>query len=97
MASFRMQKTYDSKSDQEVYEAALKAFPIAGFEVWKKRELARLVLGKGEEDGKEFRSNIIVNMVDASATITAESDDLPESVLQSIVEKIGTELDHLLV
>ena len=96
MASVQNKKKYEGKSDSEVYEAALQAIPNAGLKVWKKRELARLVLGQGTVDGQEVRCNIVVSMVDGSVTISAESDDLSEDTLQQVAEKLGTELDKLL-
>lgn len=96
MASVQLKQIYENKSDQEVYEAALQAIPNAGLSVWKKRELARLVLAVGEQDGQEVRCNIVVSMVDGSVTVSAESDDLGEDVLNQIAQKLVGELDKLL-
>jgi hypothetical protein len=96
MASVQTKKTYGSSSDSEVFEAAKKAIVNAGYEVWKTRDLAKLVLGIGKEEGQEVRLNVVVSMFDGSATISAESDDLQESVLQRVVEKIDVELEKLL-
>jgi hypothetical protein len=96
MASVQLKKAYEGKSDNEVYEAALKAIPNAGLTVWKKRELARLVLGTGNVDGQEVRCNIVVSMLDGSVTVSAEADDLPEEKLTQTAEKLLAELDKLL-
>jgi len=96
MASVQIKKNYENKSDQEVYEASLQAIPNAGLKIWKKRELARLVLGIGEHAGQEVRCNVVVSMVDGSVTTSAEADGLEESVLRQIAERILTELDKLL-
>ncbi len=97
MASVQIKNTFDDKSDSEVFEAAKQAIVNAGYEVWKTRDLARLVMGTGTEDGQEVRLNVVVNMLDASATISAESDDLDESVLNKVVEKVNKELEKLLL
>ena len=96
MASVQLKKSYEGKSDGEVYEAAKKAIANAGFSVWKTRELARLVLGTGTYEGKEVRLNVVVSMIDGSATASAESDDLNEKALTPIPEKIHEELGKLL-
>jgi hypothetical protein len=96
MASVQIKKSYENKSDKEVYEAALLAIPNAGLSVWKKRELARLVLGTGNIDGQEIRCNIVVSMVDGSVTISAEADNLGEDALKQIADNLGSELDKLM-
>lgn len=97
MATVQIKKTYGDKSDGEIYEAAIQAIANAGYTVWKKRELARLVLGTGKQDGQEVRMNVVVNMVDNSATISAESDDLDKKALESVAEKIHLEMEKLLL
>ncbi|MBM3136760.1 MAG: hypothetical protein FJZ98_01075 [Chloroflexi bacterium] len=96
MASVQLKNSYGDKSDSEVFEAAKQAIVNAGYEVWKTRELAKLVLGTGTEDGQEVRLNVVVSMVDASATISAESDDLDEAVLNGVTQKVDAELQKLL-
>jgi len=96
MASVQLQKSFEGKSDSEVYEAAKKAIVNAGFSVWKTRDLARLVLGTGTYKGKEVRINVVVSMFNGSATASAESDDLDEKELAPIPEKIQGELAKLL-
>ncbi len=96
MASIQLKRSYEGKSDGEVYEAAKKAIVNAGFKVWKTRELARLVLGTGIYEGKEVRLNVVVSMIDGSATASAESDELDEKALAPIPEKVHEELTKLL-
>jgi hypothetical protein len=96
MASVQLHKEYEGKSDSEVFEAAKKAIVNAGFSVWKTRDLARLVLGTGTYEGKEVRLNVVVSMMDGSATASAESDELDEKALTPIPEKLHQELAKLL-
>jgi hypothetical protein len=96
MASVQLKNSYGDKSDSEVFEAAKQAIVDAGYEVWKIRDLAKLVLGTGTEDGQEVRLNVVVSMVDSSATISAESDDLEEAALNRVTEKVDAELQKLL-
>lgn len=96
MASVQIKNTYGDKSDSEVFDAAKQAIVNAGYEVWKTRDLAKLVLGTGKENGQEVRLNVVVSMVDGSATISAEGDDLDETALNPVVEKVHAELVKLL-
>lgn len=96
MASVQLKQTFEGKSSTEVYEAALQAIPGTGFIVWKTRELAKLVLGKGSHLGQEVRCNVMVSMLDGSATVTAEGEELDEGQLAPLAEKILEELAHLL-
>ena len=93
MSSAQEKFIFQGKSDSEIFEAALKAVPLAGLEVWKKRELARLVLAQGNVDGAEVRCNIAVSMVDGSTTISAESEDHSEEKLRAIIAEIKLKLD----
>jgi len=96
MTSVQNKRQYEGKSDQEIYEAAVQAIPNAGMQVWKRRDIARLVMGIGEAEGQEVRFNVVVSMVDASATISAEADSLDNSALNSITERLIAEMDKLL-
>ena len=96
MASIQDKFNFAGKNDKEVYTAALEAIPLAGLNVWKKRELARLVLAQGMVEGEEVRCNIAVSMVDGSTTISAESDHLTEDQLKPIIVKLKASLDQVL-
>lgn len=96
MASVQIKKTFEGKTDSEVYKAALKAIPNAGLSVWKKRELARLVMGTGKVDEKEVRCNIAVSMVDGSVTASVEGEDLDEDAVKKVADSLLEELGKLL-
>lgn len=96
MASVQIKNSYGNKTDSEVFEAAKQAIVDAGYKIWKTRDLAKLVLGTGMENGQEVRLNVVVSMVDSSATISAESDDLEEAALNHVTKKVHTELQKLL-
>ena len=96
MASIQEKLQFSGKTDKEIYYAAIQAVPKAGLEVWKTRELARLVLAHGEYKGEQVRCNIVTNMVDGSTIITAESDGLDEIALTLILSRLQKELKALL-
>ena len=92
MASIQSKIKFENKSEKEIYEAAILAVPQAGLKVWKTRELALLVIAHGEVDGMEVRCNIVVSMVDKSTIITADSDDLEEKTLNTILARLEDSL-----
>ncbi|BBB46866.1 hypothetical protein [Pelolinea submarina] len=96
MASVQIKNSFAGKGDSEVYEAALQAIPNAGLSVWKKRDLARLVMGTGDVDGNEVRCNIAVSMVDGSVTVSVEGEDLDEATAQKTADSLMSELGKLL-
>jgi len=96
MATVQIKNSFAGKGDSEVYAAALQAIPNAGLNVWKKRELARLVMGMGKVDDKEVRCNIAVSMVDGSVTVSVEGDDLDEAATQKVADSLMSELSQLL-
>ena len=96
MASIQEKVQFNGKTNKEIYDAAIQAVPQAGLEIWKKRELARLVLAHGEYKGEQVRCNIVISMVDGSTTITAESGGLDEKALTNILSRLQVELKALL-
>ena len=93
MASIEEKITFSGKNDGEIFKAAIASVSKVGLEVWKTREIARLVLAKGIVNGEEVRCNIVVSMVDNSTTITAESDGLDESALGKVVGDMKSALE----
>jgi hypothetical protein len=85
MASIEEKIQFSGKSDQLVYEAAVSAVPQVGLEIWKTREIARLIMAKGIYNEKKVRCNIVISMVDSSTTITVESDDLGENAMAHVL------------
>ena len=96
MASIQNKQIYAGKSSQEIYEAAVQSIPNAGYKVWKRRDIARLVMGVGDVDGQEARFNIAVSMADDSVTTSVEAESLSEESLQEIAGKLASEMDKLL-
>ena len=96
MASIQNKNSYEGKSGQEVYEAAIQAITNAGYKVWKRRDIARLVMGVGQVEGQEVRFNMAVSMVDNSVTTSVEADSLSDESLQAIAQKLTAEMGKLL-
>ena len=96
MASIQINKIFENKSDSEIYEAAIAAIPNAGLKVWKRRDIAHLVMGVGDLDGQEIRCNIAVSMIDSSVTISVDADEIGEDKLNDTAEKLAVEMSKLL-
>ena len=96
MASIQRNIKYSWKTDKEIYNAAIQAAPQADLEIWKTRELARLVLAHDENKGEQVCCNIVTSMGNGSITITTESDGLIDKALILILSRLQKELMALL-
>jgi len=96
MASIQENLNITGKSEMDVYSAALETIPMAGLEIWKTREVARLVLGQGFIDDGPLRYNIAVGMVDASTAISAESKNLTKEKFMPLINKQKISFDKSL-
>ena len=90
-----IKREYPGKDDAELYKAALRALPNAGYEIWKTRELLTLMSGKGFYKEKQVFCEILVDMHGTKVSITARAQSLEEKDLHVIAESIGTELDKI--
>ena len=86
-----IQKTYpiQGKSPVDCYAAALTAYPQAGFEIWKKRELAYMLLAKCKGKSGQIDSNLIARFGRPTQfVLTVSAEDLSETELQPYFDKI---------
>lgn len=95
--SISIKRKYPGKTDTDIYEAALKCFPNMNFEVWKKRELNKMVVGKGNYNGEIVYCDVLSGFLGESATLSIRSETLEESDLQKVAETLERELNKLLV
>jgi hypothetical protein len=90
MAQLQVTRSYPNEGKQ-CFEAARAGFPKAGFEIWKVRELAYLVIANRQVDGHTVTANIIVfGSEPADVTLSLSSDHHTEAQLQELVEPIFT-------
>jgi hypothetical protein len=86
-----VQKTYPipGKSTADCYEAALEAYPKAGFEIWKKRELAYMLMAKCSGKDGQIDSNLMARFGSPTQIVLIVSaENLPEADLQPYLDKI---------
>ena len=91
MASIEQELHFPGKTPQELYKAALEAYPKAGFKIWKTRELAYLVMANTTNGNVTINSNIIARY-NAPAVLNLSSEELDENALKPHAEKIVSEI-----
>jgi len=65
----------------------LDILPALGFDIWKTREIANLILARKKMRNHNMRCNIMFNF-NNTANITLESDQVNETELESLAEEI---------
>jgi hypothetical protein len=95
MAKIQESKKLPGKSADDVYQAVLQAAPLAGLEVWKRRDIAWLAMIKHEAAGAGIDGSVSVRP-GADLTISLSSDDLAETDLRSRAETIFGEVVRIL-
>jgi len=95
MAKIRMKKSYDGKSPDDCFEAAKIAFPNAGFEIFKTRDIAWLVMAHRQENNNLIEATIGARppAVCTNVTLSISCVDFDKDALQAHADKIFSELD----
>jgi hypothetical protein len=97
MATVEQKGEISGKSATDVYEASLKAFAEAGFEVWKKRPMGWLSLAKKTVAGVEVAANLSARPTQPpSFTLTLDAEGLAQDRLQELAKEILTHLEETL-
>ncbi|MGD0707374.1 MAG: hypothetical protein ABSA51_02855 [Anaerolineaceae bacterium] len=97
MASVEVKKTFEGKSTSDLYDAGLKALPKAGFELWKQRPLAYLVMSKRVENGNQIDCNFMVHMgFPVNVSVTLGCDALSEDDLRPWADKVFAAVQEVL-
>jgi len=98
MTKIRMEKSYDGKSPDDCLEAAKIAFPNAGFEIFKKRDIAWLVIAHRQENNSLIEANIGARppAVCANVTLSINCDDIDRNTLQQKIDNILSEFEKVL-
>jgi hypothetical protein len=96
MANITENVMMPGKSTSDVFEAAKKALPKAGFEVWKLRDIAWMVLAKGKINDIPADGNVMAfpgGMVNVSVGAEGVSDaDLhaaAKNIIAALKEILG--------
>jgi len=75
------------KSNSDIFEAAKVALPKAGFEIWKLRDIAWMVLAKGKVNDVDADANVMARP-GGSVAITVGAEGVSEADLRAAAQKI---------
>lgn len=75
------------KSTSDIFEAAKVALPKAGFEVWKLRDIAWMVLGKGKINEIPADGNVMA-MPGGLVNVSVGAEGVSEAELRAAAQKI---------
>jgi hypothetical protein len=97
MASVEVKKTFEGKSASDLYDLGLEALKKAGFEIWKERQLAYLIMSKRVENGQQIDCNYMAHMgFPVSVSVTLGCEALTEDELRPWADKVFAALQELL-
>lgn len=97
MAKIQQIRSIEGKSANDCYNAGLKAYPAAGFTVWKERSLAWLLMAKKKDKGVDVDSNLSARPTSpAQVTLGLSSDAHSEEELSAMAEQIFAALQQVL-
>jgi hypothetical protein len=82
---------------QDCYEAVQKALTSSGFQIWKTREIAYLVIANKEEAGKTVAATaMVMGSQPAAVTLSLDGEGLLAEALNQFGEEIFSELEKVL-
>ena len=89
MAKVEIKRPYPGKGTGECYEACLRMAAKAGYQVFKKREIASLVICNGTLDGRPVSLSAMVPFGSPTAVmLSLSSEAAGEDVLDAEAERL---------
>jgi hypothetical protein len=95
MAKIQKTHSYTGKSTGDVYQAILKAAPQAGLEIWKRRDIAWLVMVRSGSGSEAIDGNLSVRP-GAQVTVSLASAGLSEADLLARSEIVFSEISRII-
>ncbi|HTX79057.1 MAG TPA: hypothetical protein VMC62_05290 [Longilinea sp.] len=97
MATVELDKAFEGKPPGNLYDAALKALPKMGFNIWRKFPLGNVLMSKQMVGGKQVDCSFIAHLGSPlTVSITVKSDGLGETELRPWAEKVMAALEESL-
>lgn len=98
MQKIRLEKTFSGKSPDDCFNAAPTAFKNVGFEIFKVREIAWLVMAHRKENGCLIEASIGARPPGncTQVVISVNSAEISKEVLQTHADNIVLELEKLI-
>lgn len=88
MAKFTHADEVENASAEKIYQASIRAFEAAGFEVWKQRPLAWLSLARCNTDGTEVSANLAARpTIPVSYTLALSGEGISEEALEALADR----------
>jgi hypothetical protein len=88
MAKLEVRRYFAGKSANECYQAILRAVEKAGYAIFKKREIAFLVLCDGSLDNSAININLMVPFGSPTAvTMNISGENIPEDRLSAEADR----------
>ncbi len=94
MAKIQETRTYAGKSVGDVYQAALKAVPLAGLQIWKRRDIAWLTMVRCGSGNETVDGNVSARP-GAYVTVSLSSVGAGEADLRERAEQIFAEISRI--
>lgn len=97
MASIEILRSFEGKTQSELFEVGLKVLPKVGCEIFKSRPIAYLIISKYKEAGKISDMNFMVRFgMPPQVSLSLASDDFPEKDLNTIADRTFSALEEAL-
>lgn len=93
MAKIEETLPVSDRSPSEIYDAAKAAYPKAGWQIWKERQIAWLLLAKRNEGGVEMDSNVSARYGSpAQMTVIVSCDHMDEGQIRPLFDRLLAEI-----
>ena len=87
MPRYEETRTYGARTSADCFEVAKQALPEAGFDVWKTRPIAWLVLSRRKEDADTIHANVSC-LAAGRMTLAMGADTASEEALKAYAHQI---------
>jgi hypothetical protein len=99
MAKLELKREYAKSKSNECYQAVLRVVPTAGYNIFKKRDIASLVICNGIIQGKPVELSLMVPLggpTRVALTLSSElgDDELLNSEASRLFSLLDKELSH---
>ena len=89
MAKLEVRREFPGKDSGECYQAGLRIVEKAGYQIFKKREIASLVICEGKIDGHNLNLSVVVPFgFPTHVVITLTSEAANETLLSSEADRL---------
>lgn len=100
MAKLELKREYAKSKSNECYQAVLRVVPTAGYTIFKKRDIASLVICNGTIQGKPVELSVMIPLGSPTRVVLALNSELGDDALLNseanrLFSLLDKELPHL--